>query len=122
MIFRYARHTNDLKKLVDFYTEILGLELLGSFQNHENYSGAFLGKEGFDWHLEFTVSDEKVNHQFDEDDVMVFYVESKSELALILDNIEQHKIEIITPKNPYWKGKATMIKDPDGYRIALLLK
>jgi catechol-2,3-dioxygenase len=36
MNFRYARHTNNLKSIVDFYTKIIGLEILGNFKNHAN--------------------------------------------------------------------------------------
>jgi replication initiation and membrane attachment protein DnaB len=32
MIFRNARHTNQLELLVEFYTQIIGLEVLGRFK------------------------------------------------------------------------------------------
>ncbi|MFN4152491.1 MAG: VOC family protein, partial [Candidatus Sericytochromatia bacterium] len=73
MKFRIARHTNNLEPLINFYTNYLGLELLGRFKNHSSYDGIFLGKKDLDWHLEFTMSDEKANHIFDEDDLLVFY-------------------------------------------------
>ncbi len=62
MNFRYARHTNNLKPLIEFYTKVIGLEIIGNFENHDKYNGVFLGKQDLDWHLEFTESDEKVNH------------------------------------------------------------
>ena len=36
MNFRYARHTNNLEPLIEFYTEIVGLEKLGEFKNEQN--------------------------------------------------------------------------------------
>lgn len=51
MVLRVARHTDDLKKIEDFYINILGFELLGSFEKHNNYNGVFIGKSGLDWHL-----------------------------------------------------------------------
>jgi catechol-2,3-dioxygenase len=48
MKFRYARHTNDLKSIVDFYTKIIGLKKLGSFENHSNYNGVFIGLPNLD--------------------------------------------------------------------------
>lgn len=65
MIFRNARHTNQLESLVDFYSKIIGLEVLGRFENHSGYDGVFLGYLSADWHLEFTQSSEQVEHAFD---------------------------------------------------------
>ncbi|WP_409515934.1 hypothetical protein [Chishuiella sp.] len=42
---RVARHTNDINKILDFYTKIIGLNLLGEFKNHNNYDGIFVGKK-----------------------------------------------------------------------------
>ena len=36
MKFRYARHTNNLVSIIEFYTEIIGLEIIGQFENHSN--------------------------------------------------------------------------------------
>lgn len=119
MIFRAARHTNDLKPLIDFYTVILGLEILGSFKNHNNYDGVFLGKKNQNWHLEFTTSLTKVNHKFDMDDIFVFYPEQINEYDKILERITNNDIERVIPENPYWINNGVMIKDPDGYCIAI---
>lgn len=117
MNFRFARHTNDLEKIKSFYTNILGLEILGSFENHDSYDGVFIGKPNLDWHLEFTESDEIVTFNFNEDDVLVFYPKTLKEYELILETIQKHKIQFIKAKNPYWNSNGKMIVDPDGYRI-----
>ena len=44
MTFRFARHTNDLEQIKSFYIDILGFELLGDFENHNDYDGIFIGK------------------------------------------------------------------------------
>jgi len=119
MIFRVARHTNDLKPLIEFYTSILGLEILGSFKNHDNYDGVFLGKQDQNWHLEFTTSLSKVNHKFDVDDILVFYPEQISEYDKVLERIAFYGIERVIPENPYWRNNGIMIKDPDGYCIVI---
>ncbi|WP_313376133.1 VOC family protein [Chishuiella sp.] len=77
MELRVARHTNDISRILDFYTKIIGFDLLGEFKNHDNYDGIFLGKKNENWHLEFTTSIEQANHYFDEDDCLVFYVNTK---------------------------------------------
>lgn len=119
MIFRAARHTNDLKTLIDFYTRILGLEILGEFSDHDNYDGVFLGKQNLDWHLEFTKSLTPVNHKFDMDDILVFYPEQISEYDKILERVNYYGVKRVIPENPYWRNNGVMIKDPDGYCIVI---
>lgn len=119
MTFRFARHTNNLEQLKSFYIDILGLELLGSFENHEGYDGVFIGKLNENWHLEFTKSDEIVTFNFGEEDILVFYPNTKLEFELIHDRIESHSIKFIDSKNPYWNENGKMILDPDGYRIVI---
>ena len=119
MNFRIARHTADLTRITEFYTSILNFEVLGSFENHDNYNGVFLGKRDLDWHLEFTTSDSEAQHSFDQDDLLVFYPTSRVEYYSILNNITQSGISIQKAKNPYWNENGIMIKDPDGYRIVI---
>lgn len=119
MNFRIARHTNNLEPLKSFYTDVLGFEILGGFENHDEYDGIFIGKPDENWHLEFTKSKELVEFNFGEDDILVFYPDSKLEYDLILAEIAQHNIQIIESKNPYWQENGKIILDPDGYRIII---
>lgn len=122
MILRYARHTSDLNKIERFYTEIVGLEKLGDFENHDTYSGIFLGYQDADWHLEFTKSDELPKNEFDEDDMLVFYVSSTIELSKIKDKLKNKRIKLEQPKNPYWSRNGIMISDPDNYKLVFSIK
>ena len=119
MQFRIARHTNKIEEISEFYTKIIGLEILGNFKNHYNYDGIFIGKPHKDWHLEFTTTHEEVNHQFDEDDCLVFYPESQYEYDAIIERLEINQIEIIISKNPYWNTNGISIKDPDGFVVII---
>lgn len=119
MTFRFARHTNSLEQLKSFYIDILGLELLGGFENHDGYDGVFIGKSNENWHLEFTKSDEIVAFNFGEEDILVFYPNTKLEFELIQDRIESNSIKFIDSKNPYWNENGKMILDPDGYRVVI---
>ena len=119
MKLRIARHTNDLEKIKSFYIDILGLELMGTFENHDNYDGVFIGKPNLDWHLEFTKSNDLANHIFDEDDILVFYPETILEFKALINNLLNNSFSIITSKNPYWNKNGKMFLDPDGYRIVL---
>lgn len=119
MELRVARHTNNINKILDFYTKIIGLDLLGKFKNHDNYDGIFLGKKNENWHLEFTTSIEQANHYFDEDDCLIFYVNTKNEYDEIIHRIHQNNISIINSKNPYWNLNGLNIKDPDGLNVII---
>ncbi|GGF81054.1 VOC family protein [Wenyingzhuangia marina] len=119
MIFRAARHTHNLEVISKFYVDVLNLELLGSFKNHDGYDGVFIGKQECDWHLEFTISKHKAQHTFDEDDLFVFYPQNEKEYSLILKNIHQNNISLSVPKNPYWAKNGILIQDPDGYNIII---
>jgi catechol 2,3-dioxygenase-like lactoylglutathione lyase family enzyme len=119
MTLRIARHTNDLEKIKSFYIGILGFKLLGSFINHDNYDGIFIGKPNLDWHLEFTKSNDLANHTFDEDDILVFYPETILEYKTLINNLLSNTFLTITSKNPYWNKNGKMFLDPDGYRIII---
>jgi catechol 2,3-dioxygenase-like lactoylglutathione lyase family enzyme len=119
MKFRIARQTNNLNQLKSFYIDVLGFEVLVSFENHDNYKGIFIGKPQFDWHLEFTQSNEIVEFHFNEDDALVFYPEKISEYNQLLDTVRKHNISFIKANNPYWNENGKMILDPDGYRVII---
>ncbi|GAB5409230.1 MAG: VOC family protein [Balneolaceae bacterium] len=119
MEFRNARHTNNLELITDFYSSILGLEVLFSFKNHNNYSGVFIGKSGHDWHLEFTASKTKATHNFDEEDLMVFYPTEKAEYDDIIERIEATSTQQFKPNNPFWIENGILIKDPDGFGVII---
>jgi catechol 2,3-dioxygenase-like lactoylglutathione lyase family enzyme len=119
MFLRVARHTNNLEKIEDFYVNILGFERLGGFQNHNNYDGVFIGKTGLDWHFEFTQSETKDDHKFDEDDIIVLYPDTIRKYNMLLESLLENDIPGITAINPYWNENGQMFQDPDGYRIVV---
>ena len=121
MKFRYARHTNNLFAITEFYINVLGLEKLGGFENHSNYNGVFLGLPNKDWHLEFTSSDEEVNHKPDDDDLIVLYLHSTKELIEIKEKAKKLTVPIVKSKNPYWQTNGIELRDPDGFGIILTL-
>jgi len=108
-----------MNRIERFYTEVLGLDKLGSFEKHDGYDGIFLGKEGFGWHLEFTTSMVEPDHYFDEDDILIFYPPSRDSFNVLLQNIHRHQVEILTAKNPYWNANGVLISDPDGCHVII---
>lgn len=89
MTLRIARHTANLQKTEVFYTKVIGLQKLGSFQNHSGYDGIFLEYPQQDWHLEYTCSNDAPDNHFDEDDLLVFYINSAIEMAEIKNIISK---------------------------------
>lgn len=117
--FRSARHTNNLEAIKAFYVQILGLEVLGEFVNHDGYDGIFLGLKGNDWHLEFTSNKENATHNQDPDDILVFYPENEDQFNSIISNIEKRNLDILSPRNPYWADNGILISDPDGFNLII---
>lgn len=122
MHLRYARHTDNLEALEQFYTQIIGLERIGGFKEHADYNGVFLAPMNGDWHLEFTVSPDAPKHMPDEDDLLVFYLSTEIEIEQILETAKRNNIYEVAPKNPYWKDNGYTLTDPDGYRVVIALK
>ena len=119
MILRVARHTDKLEKAISFYVDIIGLEILGDFKNHDGYDGVFIGNPFWDWHFEFTLSQENPNHIFDEDDIMVFYPKTQVEFDSIINKIHKNNFEIKQSKNPYWNINGILIKDFDNHNVII---
>lgn len=119
MIFRAARHTDNIDKIISFYTIILGFDILGQFKGHDGYDGVFIGPEGADWHLEFTTSQQGARHKHNEDDILVFYPATIDDYEDIVLRIEQNNIAVVRPGNPYWAKNGLMIEDPDGFNVVI---
>ena len=117
MQFRYARHSQNINQIIDFYTSILHFEVLGEFKNHEGYDGVFLGLKDENWHLVFTQNTDRPQSKFDEDDALVFYPKTKKSFDVILVNLKEFDVPLLEPKNPYWKNKGFCFEDSDGYKI-----
>lgn len=119
MTFRFARHTNDLEKIKSFYIHILGLELLGSFENHNGYDGVFIGKLNENWHLEFTKSEETTTFNFGDEDFLVFYPNSIEDYNRMISSLNKNAKKSNPTKNPYWNENGKLYLDPDGYGIII---
>lgn len=119
MILRVARHTNNLQAITKFYTDIIGLHILGSFNNHAGYNGIFLGKEKWNWHLELTESGEKSAAVPDADDLLVFYPSTQLEYDAIMQRIEAGGIEKLVARNPYWRENGVLVRDMDGFGVMI---
>tara|TARA_R110002050_G_scaffold109799_1_gene221472 strand:+ start:228199 stop:228507 length:309 start_codon:yes stop_codon:yes gene_type:complete len=101
---------------------MLGLEVLGGFENHAHYDGLFVGKKGASWHLEFTVSKVAPTHTPDKDDLLVFYFATELEYQTKIAFLKNQGITEVEAINPYWNENGFTIVDPDGFRVVLAVR
>ena len=115
MKIRIARPSTNLEKVKNFYCEILGFKLLGSFENHEGFDGIMIGHPKSNYHLEFTYNKfHQIQLQTTEEDHLVFYISNKSDWVKLTNQIESKGISPIGSSYPYWDRNGKTYKDPDG--------
>src|ERR1043165_4140112 len=72
-VLRIARPTDQLEEVIRFYTEGVGLMILGSFENHEGFDGVMLGIPGAAYHLEITRSNGHHPGRAPPQDILLFF-------------------------------------------------
>lgn len=117
-ILRIARPTNDLEALLPFYREGLGLSLLSRFEDHEEFDGMMLGREGAPYHFEFTQARGHVAGRAPtQDNLLVFYLPDAEEWNAAVKRMRDAGFAPVVSFNPYWDREGMTFEDPDGYRI-----
>ncbi|MGB8543461.1 MAG: VOC family protein [Candidatus Acidiferrales bacterium] len=118
---RIARPTDKLEEVLRFYSEGLGLKIVGSFAEHKGYTGYMLGLPGSDYHLEFT------QHAAgspcpapSRDNLLVFYIPDQAAIGRIAARLSGLGYRAVEAENPYWNKKSITIEDPDGWRVVLM--
>jgi catechol 2,3-dioxygenase-like lactoylglutathione lyase family enzyme len=119
MKIRFARHTTNLQRMLNFYCGLLGLELITRFENHEGYDGIILGDGSNNWEVEFTSSGDAPSHIPGTDDILVFYFDSREKYNSMLEKLKQEGLKQLIPSNPYWEIHGMTIADPDGFRVVI---
>ena len=118
--FRIARPTNDLTKVVKFYQEALGLEILGQFEDHLGYDGVMLGLPNKSYHLEFTQHiDQLPLPEPTKENLIVFYYDNQEDYKKANERIQKTGVMPVESENPYWKDKSETYEDPDRWRVVL---
>ena len=121
MQVRVARPTSRLAEVVRFYAEGIGLKRIGSFENHDGYSGVMLGLPGHDYHLEFTEHEEgSACPAPTRDNLLVFYLPDRTAIDRVVARLARMGYRDVPPENPYWARGGVTIEDPDGWRVVLM--
>ena len=119
-VLRIARPTDHLEEVIRFYTEGIGLSILGSFEDHEGFDGVMLGLPGAAYHLEFT---RKHGHSAGRaptrDNLLVFYISDRQEWLNATERMAAAGYKTVASFNPYWDRLGQTYEDPDGYRVVI---
>ena len=117
---RVARPSDDLKALIRFYCDGLGMQLLDRFEDHAGFDGVMIGVKGAPYHLEFT---RKRGHLAGRaptaDNLLVFYVPDREEWIEAVQRMQKTGYSPVQSFNPYWDIDGVTFEDPDGYRVVL---
>jgi len=117
---RVARATDRLEEVVRFYVEGLGLDQLGTFEDHEGFDGVMIGTPGVPYHLEFTHQrGHIVGSAPTKENLLVFYLPDQDEWKSALDRMKAAGYQSLPSLNPYWDRHGRTFEDPDGYRVVL---
>jgi catechol 2,3-dioxygenase-like lactoylglutathione lyase family enzyme len=117
---RVARPTDQLEEVVRFYSEGLGLEILGSFKDHDGFDGVMLGPAGMPYHFEFTRKSGTVAGRAPTlDNLLVFYFPDVNDWNAAIERMTDAGYRAVTSFNPYWDRHGRTFEDPDGYRVVL---
>lgn len=117
---RIARPSCDLRAAARFYTEGLGLEVLGSFEDHDGFDGVILGHPAWPYHLELTY---KRLHPAavapTNEDLLVFYIPDLPTWKEAREKMRRAGARETINANPFWRARGVTFRDPDGYRVVL---
>jgi len=117
---RVARATDQLDRVVRFYTEALDFEVLASFEDHEGFDGVMLGHRGSGYHLEFTHQrGHTVGLAPTGENLLVFYLPNRGQWLAAVARIRTLGYAPVPSANPYWDREGVTYEDPDGYRVVL---
>lgn len=117
---RIARPTDQLTKLAAMYEHGLGLQRLGSFEDHAGFDGVMLGHAQQPWHLEFTHHrGHAVGRAPNQDHLLVLYLPDVAAHAAQVQRMLAAGFVIVASYNPYWDQHGVTFEDPDGYRVVL---
>ena len=117
---RIARPVSDLARSTAMYRRGLGLQVIGSFENHDGFDGVMLAAEDADYHFELTrCRTHPVAASPTPEDLVVLYIPAPVEWRAACDRMLAAGFELVTSFNPYWDVRGRTFTDPDGYRIVL---
>lgn len=117
---RVARPTDRLADVVAFYRDVVGLDVIGGFDDHDGYTGVMLGLPDGSVHLELTTHvDGSPGEVPSADDLLVLYCD-EAERRQVEQRMVAHGVRPVPSANPYWTAVGALtLTDPDGRRLVI---
>lgn len=117
---RIARPVTDVDRTRKMYVEGLDLRVIGGFSDHDGFDGVMLGRDGLDYHFEFTrCRTHPVPPAPTAEDLVVFYLSGEAEWMAACERMEAAGFATVASLNPYWDRLGRTFEDRDGYRVVL---
>src|ERR1041385_778790 len=111
---RVARPTDQLEEVVRFYSEGVGLKILGSFQDHDDFDGVILGGAADAYHFEFTHKrGHAVGRAPTQDNLLVLYFPELNDWNAAIKRMIAAGYNAVSSFNPYWDRHGKTFEDPD---------
>ena len=102
------------------YMQGLGLEVIGSFENHDGFDGIMLGTRGEDFHFEFTFCrSHPVQPTPTQEDLLVFYIAEAETWQKRCASLLAAGFKEVGSFNPYWAQNGRTFEDRSGYRLVM---
>lgn len=122
---RVARPAVDLAASRRFYEDLVGLPVLFAFEDHDGFDGVIFGVPDERSQLELVrAPDVDITPRPSHEDQLVLYYDSEPSRDAVLMRLASAGFSALAPYdetlNPYWaKVGASVVVDPDGYRLVL---
>lgn len=117
---RIARPVTNLTRSTNMYTRGLGLQILGSFRDHEGFDGVMLGIPDAGYHFEFVhAPGHPVTPTPTVEDLVVCYVPVQEDWDARCQAMLAAGFAQVPSFNPYWDVRGRTFQDPDGYRVVV---
>jgi catechol 2,3-dioxygenase-like lactoylglutathione lyase family enzyme len=114
---RFVRSSRNYEATVEFYRDLVGLEVIDEFQDSYGEDGTIFGLPGWPTHLEVVRSRDNTDPTYTFDDI-VFYLPDETAVQEATRLLRANGVKAVDPQHPYWDDwGGTTFLDPDGRKV-----
>lgn len=115
----FTRPTADLSRLLRFYRDGLGLQVLYQFGEADDPAGAMLGLPGVAYHLELLKVSDHTSGPPSKHNVLVLHIPDRAQRDAMAEGLRALGCSPAQPANPWWSDRGVVFEDPDGWPVVL---